>query len=224
MIMNEVLTGTEPVVLVLNHGEGLAGDINKALDEVARKGVQVVKVNVNENPEYGEQFEVGKHPVYVVWHCGEVISRRSRPWATDVQEMVKGALKLATPTPATANNAPPKQEVIPNDAPVHVTDSTFEEVVIKSKLPVLVDFWAEWCAPCKMVAPILEKLAKEFKGKVRIAKVDVDNNPTLSAQFRIQSIPTLMFVKNGKVVGMSAGAAPEPALRDAINQLMNLAV
>lgn len=224
MIMDEVLTGTEPVVLVLNHGEGLAADINKALDEATRKGVQVIKVNVNENPAYGEQFEVGKHPVYVVWHCGEIISRRSRPWATDVQEMVKGAMKLATPTQTPANDAPSKQEVIADDAPVHVTDKTFEELVIKSKLPVLVDFWADWCQPCKMVAPILEKLAKEFKGKIRIAKVDVDNNPMLSAQFRIQSIPTLMFVKSGKIVGMSAGAAPEPALRDAINQLLNLAV
>ena len=109
-------------------------------------------------------------------------------------------------------------------AAAQVTDSTFDQEVLESNIPVLVDFWAPWCGPCKMVAPILDKLAKEFSGKVRIAKVDVDANPMLSQQFRIQSIPSLMFVKNGKIVGMNAGAAPEGALRDAINQLINLQV
>ncbi|MBN1966167.1 MAG: thioredoxin [Anaerolineae bacterium] len=111
-----------------------------------------------------------------------------------------------------------------NGQPVHVTDATFEQLVLKSDVPVLVDFWADWCQPCKMVAPILEKLAKEFAGQIRVAKVDVDANPALAQGFRIMSIPTLMFVKNGKIVGQSAGAAPEPALRDAIKQLIALQV
>ncbi|MBI5929417.1 MAG: thioredoxin [Chloroflexi bacterium] len=111
-----------------------------------------------------------------------------------------------------------------NNKPVHVTDATFEQEVLQSELPVLVDFWAAWCGPCKMVAPILDKLAGEFAGKVKIAKVDVDANPSLSGAFQIMSIPTLMFVKQGKIVGQAAGAAPEAALRDALNQLVNLQI
>ncbi|PJF42096.1 MAG: thioredoxin [Phototrophicales bacterium] len=106
--------------------------------------------------------------------------------------------------------------------PVHVTDQTFEAEVLKSDLPVLVDFWAEWCGPCRTIAPILDKLAKEYSGKVKIAKVDVDANPALAQAFRIMSIPTLMFVKEGKIVGQQAGALPEPVLRDALDQLVAL--
>src|SRR5438093_40324 len=105
-----------------------------------------------------------------------------------------------------------------------VTDADFETEVLKSETPVLVDFWAEWCGPCKQVAPILDKLATEFAGKIRLAKVDVDANPGLSQAFRIMSIPTLMFVKNGKIVGQQAGALPEHILRNAIQQLINLTV
>jgi thioredoxin 1 len=226
MILDEVLMGTDPVVLMLNHGETLAADISRALEGATKEGLKVVRVNVDQQPQYADQFEVGKHPVLVVWHCGEVVSRRSRPWASDVQEIVKAAKDLlpTTASPAAASSPPAPKDNQPDDAPITVTDSTFEALVLKSQVPVLVDFWADWCGPCKMVAPILDRLAKEFKGKVRIAKVDVDRNPMLSSQFRIQSIPSLMFVKNGKIVGLSAGAAPEPALRDAINQLLALKV
>ncbi len=110
--------------------------------------------------------------------------------------------------------------------PVHVTDADFKEAVIdfSTDMPVLVDFWAEWCGPCRMVSPILEKLAKEFDGKVRIAKVDTDANPALSQAFRIMSIPTIMAFKNGHLVFNQAGALPEPAFRDLIEQLVALDV
>lgn len=224
MILNELLTGTDPVILVLNHGEALATEISRTLESAQKAGVQVMKINVEAQPEYGEQFQVGKHPVMLIWHCGEVLSRRSRPWKHDVEQMVDSAKKLKAPATDAGAAAPMEQdEQTPaNDKTVTVTDASFQKLVLESPLPVLVDFWADWCGPCKMVAPILDKLAAEFAGKVRIAKVDVDSNPILSQQFRIQSIPSLMFVKGGKIVGMSAGAAPEPALRDAINQLISL--
>ena len=223
MDIHQVLGGTEPLILLLTHGQTIAADISKALGEAEKNGVQVVRVNVNDDPDFAEQFDVGKHPVMLTWHCGEVLMRRSRPWATDAAEMIAQVKNLNTPGSAPAQEDAPIDEAdLPTDKPITVTDTTFEQLVIKSKLPVLIDFWAEWCGPCRMVAPILDKLAKEFAGKIRIAKVDVDANQMLAAQFRIQSIPTMMFVKGGKIVGQSAGAAPEQAIRDVIQQLINL--
>ncbi|MBL8165662.1 MAG: thioredoxin [Anaerolineae bacterium] len=113
---------------------------------------------------------------------------------------------------------------VPNNKPFIVTDATFEAEVLNYELPVLVDFWAEWCGPCRMVAPTLEKLAGEFAGKVRIAKVNVDENPGLSQAFRIMSIPTIMLIKNRTIVFNQPGALPEPAFRDIIQQLIALDV
>ena len=111
-----------------------------------------------------------------------------------------------------------------NTATVTVTDATFQSEVIDQDLPVLVDFWAEWCGPCRQIGPTLEKLAKEFEGKVRIAKVNVDENPGLSQTFQIMSIPNLMMIKNRTMVFNQPGALPEPVMRDLITQLIALEV
>ncbi len=94
---------------------------------------------------------------------------------------------------------------------VEITDSNFEEI-INSDQPVLVDFWAEWCGPCKMIAPVVEELASEYDGKAVIGKVDVDSNPEVSAKFGIRSIPTLLVFKNGEVVDKQIGAVPKNVL------------
>lgn len=93
-----------------------------------------------------------------------------------------------------------------------ITDANFEEVVANSDKPVLVDFWAEWCGPCKMLSPIVEELASEYDGKAVIASVDVDSNPQVSAKFGIRSIPTLLFFKNGEIVDKQVGYVPKAAL------------
>ncbi len=100
---------------------------------------------------------------------------------------------------------------------ITITDNNFDEVVMKSDKPVLVDFWAEWCGPCRMVGPIVEELSKEYDGKAVIGKLDVDSNPNVSMQFGIRNIPTLLIFKNGQVVDKQVGVAPKAVLAQKIN-------
>ena len=98
-----------------------------------------------------------------------------------------------------------------------VTDSDFENKVLKSEMPVLVDFWAEWCGPCKMIAPTVEAIATEFANKIKVAKVNVDDNNKIAPSYNIRGIPTLMIFKNGKIVASKTGALTKAQLTDFVN-------
>lgn len=102
--------------------------------------------------------------------------------------------------------------------PVNVKDADFQDEVLNSELPVLADFWAEWCGPCKMIGPTLEELAEEFSGKLRIAKIDVDSNPETAARFGVRSIPTLILFKNGEATDTSIGAKSKAQLVEMVEQ------
>ena len=106
--------------------------------------------------------------------------------------------------------------------PVHITDESFEKIVMQSALPVIVDFWAPWCNPCKMIAPTLDKLAQENEGKLIVAKVNTDDHNEWMQGFGIQGIPTLLFVSGGKVVCCWVGALPERMLREVVAQFMDV--
>ena len=93
--------------------------------------------------------------------------------------------------------------------PLHITENTYQSEVLESEIPVVIDFWATWCGPCKMIAPIIEEMANEFEGKAKICKVDVDNNQSIAVQLGIRSIPTVMIFKGGKVVDTIVGAVPK---------------
>jgi thioredoxin 1 len=106
--------------------------------------------------------------------------------------------------------------------PVHVTDQAFEKTVMQSTIPTIVDFWAPWCGPCKMVAPTLDKLAKEYAGKLLVAKVNTDEDSEWAMKFNVQGIPTMLFVAGGKIVHRQVGALPEPMLRDVVAQFLDV--
>lgn len=107
-----------------------------------------------------------------------------------------------------------------NNEPIHVTDAAFEKTVLQNPLPVVVDFWAPWCAPCKMIGPALEKLASEFNGKLTVAKVNTDENPEWAGKYNVQGIPTLLFIYGGKIIHRQVGALPESLLRQTVAQFI----
>ena len=114
-----------------------------------------------------------------------------------------------------------KEKVV---ATVQVSDGNFDEIITKSELPALVDFWAPWCGPCKILGPIVDELAADFKDRVVVAKVNVDGNPGLSQHFKVKSIPTLIFVKNGMMVERISGLVPKPNLEEMLEDLIVLDV
>jgi thioredoxin 1 len=100
--------------------------------------------------------------------------------------------------------------------PLELTDANFQQEVLKSEKPVLVDFWAVWCGPCRMIAPVVEEIAKEYHGKLKVGKLDVDHNPETAMQFGVRSIPTLLVFKGGRVVEQIVGALPRKSLLDKV--------
>lgn len=107
-----------------------------------------------------------------------------------------------------------------SDKIVNVTDASFENDVLKSSEPVLIDFWATWCGPCRAIAPVVEQLAGEYAGKVKVAKVNIDENPKTPTQYDVRSIPTLLMFKGGKVVGQIVGAVPKPKIEELVKKAL----
>ena len=107
-----------------------------------------------------------------------------------------------------------------SDAIVHTTDTSFESDVLQSDVPALVDFWAAWCGPCKMIAPLLDELADEYAGRIKICKVDVDSNPETAAKFNVRGIPTLLVFKNGHVEATKVGALSKAQLVEFVDSLL----
>jgi len=103
---------------------------------------------------------------------------------------------------------------------IDVTDDKFEEVIVNSEVPAIVDFWAEWCGPCRMVSPIVKELSEEYGDKILVAKMDVDSNPNTAVKYGIRNIPTILFFKNGEVVDKQVGAVPKAVLASKLDALL----
>jgi thioredoxin 1 len=212
--IDRVLNATLPVLLVATGGK-LKRRVQQTLHKIAKAEagrLLVVRLQLDENPESARRLNLDGGGV-VSFKDGEEVGRTGGiPTNNAIQDHARLLLESAP--------LPPAAGEVTDGEPVPVTDATFERDVIKSDVPVLVDFWAPWCGPCRMIAPVVEKLAAEYSGQLRVAKVNTDENPRWAGQFGIRGIPTLLMFKDGQIVDRLVGVQPEPMLRTAVERAL----
>jgi thioredoxin 1 len=233
--LDRVLGAGLPVELVfLNGDKGLDETLNSLAAKNAGK-MLVVKIDAKDNPSSARRYKVSAFPAVVTVRQGMTLSQAEAISPADLEQHAAYLLGQG-PRPATRPAPRPSyasgdghatEQSAPGDSggaghPVVVTEASFEQQVVRSSEPVLIDFWAPWCGPCRMVGPIVERLAGEMAGRLKVAKVNVDENPNLQAKFGIQGIPTMMIFKDGQVVDRWTGALPEPGIRQHLKQKLGL--
>ena len=230
-----------PVLLVFWRRECAPCDqLAPTLDRLAKSTAGhalIAKINVADEPRLAQRYAIDRLPTIVFTQDGQEVgkalgaaseadlaawleyltgTRGTRPPVPSGPSMPLPGLTSAPPPPP--SGASRSDAAAPGGAgnaaqPITVTDTTFDRLVRASQTPVLVDFWAEWCGPCKMIAPAVADLAREFAGRAVVGKLNVDENPRVASRYGVMSIPTLLIFKNGQVVDQIVGAQPAPVLR-----------
>jgi thioredoxin 1 len=215
MSLERVLNAGLPVALFFYERE-ISGDLRQALDDLARRyagRALIVTLNRADAAQAASRFGARQFPTLVTVKDGNTITSLENVTKSDLTPYVAHLLgEGPVPAPRASEPAPKRNA---STAPVSVNENDFTREVLQSDRPVLVDFWAPWCAPCRMVAPTLEKLAAE-QSNLKIAKVNVDENPGLASKYRAMSIPTMIVVQGGREVDRWVGAMPENMLRSRV--------
>jgi thioredoxin 1 len=204
-----------PVVLYLYDQPNPA--LEQTLREVAHEHagkLLVARVDIAKNAQTHARYGRPQLPALFTLDEGAVESRAENIQSADIEEHVDFLLGLGPKPPEKTAPAGGAAATFP------VTDASFPRDVLNSSVPVLVDFWAPWCGPCHMVAPTLDRLAQQYAGKIRIAKLNVDENPLTAQQYRAMSIPMLLMFKGGQPVGKLVGAHPQPNIEQLIRQAL----
>jgi thioredoxin len=191
--------------------------LDEELKRVARDHagkLLVVRVNATENPKIYAQYNRPTLPALVAIHEGAVRSSAAPAQAADIAAHTAYVLGNGPkPSAKTASNA--------TRSPMTVSDVAFQREVLQSDLPVLVDFWASWCGPCRMIAPIVEQMAAKYAGRIKVVKLNVDENPRSAAQYQATSIPMLILFKQNQIAGRLVGAHPQAAIEQMIDSALH---
>jgi thioredoxin 1 len=225
--IDRVLATGLPIAFVFLDG-GAAPPLAQVMKRLAQDhagNLLVVQIPVKDGPAAVRRYQVGQLPALVTVRDGQMLTKAEAISAPELEKHTAFLLgKGPRPQPAERVNGRPAAQATSTTTgdhrPLSVTDGTFEQEVLRSSLPVLVDFWAPWCGPCRMVEPILEKLAPDIARQMRVVKVNVDENPATAQRYRVQSIPTMIVIKNGQIADRWAGALPEAALRSRLTPFL----
>jgi thioredoxin len=220
---DRVLKAGLSVAALFWSGSKLDPELESELTDLARAEagrLLVVKIKREDSPGLARSYNISAPVALIAFRNGSQIARADNPTRANLSRHVEFLLGRATRPPTVDHPATTKPNPSRDGKPITISDATFEREVLQSVLPVVVDFWAPWCGPCRIVAPPLEKIAAESAGRLRVAKLNVDENPRTAERFQVQGIPTLLFVKNGRVVDRVVGALPEPQIKAKVDQLL----